>query len=105
MKMDATARHRVQRDVARRPTEGLPLFIDALAFAAHKHRDQKRKNVAASPYINHPIALAAVLVHEGGVTDIPVLCAAILHDTVEDTQTTREELVERFGSEIAGMVI
>ena len=85
------------------PTD-FPLFIDALAFAAHKHREQRRKNVAASPYINHPIALADVLVHEGGITDIEVLCAAILHDTVEDTQTTFDELAARFGHEIAGMV-
>ena len=82
----------------------LPLFIDALAFAAHKHRDQKRKNVAASPYINHPIALADVLVHDGGIDDISVLCAAILHDTVEDTETTFEELEVRFGKEIADIV-
>ena len=82
----------------------LPLFIDALAFAAHKHRDQRRKNGAASPYIKHPIALADVLVHEGGVTDITVLCAAILHDTVEDTQTTFAELEARFGKAIADTV-
>jgi guanosine-3',5'-bis(diphosphate) 3'-pyrophosphohydrolase len=80
------------------------LFIDALAFAAHKHRDQRRKNVAASPYINHPIALADVLVHEGGITDIDVLCAAILHDTVEDTQTSFDELEARFGAKIAAIV-
>ena len=82
----------------------MPLFIDALAFAAHKHREQRRKNVAASPYINHPIALAHVLVSEGGVTETPVLCAAILHDTVEDTETTFAELDRRFGAEIAGIV-
>ena len=82
----------------------MPLFIDALAFAAYKHRDQRRKNVAASPYINHPIALAHVLVSEGGITEIPVLCAAILHDTVEDTETTFAELERRFGGEIAGIV-
>src|SRR6476620_4452411 len=94
--------------LAARTAASLPsnfhLFSDALAFAAHKHRDQRRKNVAASPYINHPIALADVLVHEGGVTDIPVLCAAILHDTVEDTETSFEELETRFGAHIASMV-
>ena len=87
-----------------RSSTAMPLFIDALAFAAHKHREQRRKNIAASPYINHPIALAQVLVREGGVTDTPVLCAAILHDTVEDTQTTFAELEHRFGAEIAGIV-
>jgi len=70
---------------------GLALLLKALAFAAHKHRDQRRKDAQASPYINHPIALADVLVNEAGVTDIQVLCAALLHDTIEDTETTPEE--------------
>ena len=82
----------------------IPALIAALAFAAHKHRDQRRKNVAASPYINHPIALADVLANEAGLTDIVVLCAAILHDTVEDTQTTLPELEQRFGGKIASVV-
>jgi GTP diphosphokinase / guanosine-3',5'-bis(diphosphate) 3'-diphosphatase len=82
----------------------LALLLKALAFAAHKHRDQRRKDAEASPYINHPIALADVLVNEGGVTDVEVLCAALLHDTVEDTATTHEELVDAFGSRIARIV-
>jgi guanosine-3',5'-bis(diphosphate) 3'-pyrophosphohydrolase len=71
---------------------GLALLLKALAFAARKHRDQRRKDAEASPYINHPIALADVLVNEAGVTDVKVLCAALLHDTIEDTKTTAEEL-------------
>ena len=82
----------------------LALLLKALAFAAHKHRDQRRKDPEASPYINHPIALADVLVNEGGVTDFEVLCAALLHDTVEDTDTTPEELTEAFGARIAAIV-
>ena len=82
----------------------LALLLKALAFAAHKHRDQRRKDPAASPYINHPIALTNVLVNEGGVTDVEVLAAALLHDTVEDTDTTPEELVEAFGARIAHIV-
>jgi guanosine-3',5'-bis(diphosphate) 3'-pyrophosphohydrolase len=82
----------------------LALLLKALAFAAHKHRDQRRKDPAASPYINHPIALADVLVNEGGVTDVEVLCAALLHDTVEDTATSHEELVNAFGSRVARIV-
>ena len=82
----------------------LALLLKALAFAAHKHRDQRRKDPAASPYINHPIALADVLVSEGGVTDVEVLAAALLHDTVEDTATTPEELEELFGARIARIV-
>jgi GTP diphosphokinase / guanosine-3',5'-bis(diphosphate) 3'-diphosphatase len=82
----------------------LALLLKALAFAAHKHRDQRRKDAGASPYINHPIALADVLVNEAGVTDVEVLCAALLHDTVEDTDTTHAELVGVFGERIASIV-
>lgn len=80
------------------------LLIKAVSFAAHKHRDQRRKDVAASPYINHPIALADVLANEGGIGTTSVLCAAILHDTIEDTQTTPAELELIFGHEIASIV-
>ena len=82
----------------------LALLLKALAFAAHKHRDQRRKDPAASPYINHPIALADVLVNEGGVTDVEVLCAALLHDTVEDTDTTPQEIEGAFGARVARIV-
>jgi guanosine-3',5'-bis(diphosphate) 3'-pyrophosphohydrolase len=82
----------------------LALLLKALSFAAHKHRDQRRKDAEASPYINHPIALADVLVNEGGVTDAEVLAAALLHDTVEDTATTPEELERTFGPRVAGIV-
>ena len=82
----------------------LALLFRALAFAAHKHRDQRRKDAEASPYINHPIALAQVLAAEGGVSDIEVLAAALLHDTIEDTDTTGEELEREFGSRIASIV-
>ncbi len=82
----------------------LALLLKALAFAAHKHRDQRRKDPEASPYINHPIALADVLVNEGGVTDVEVLAAALLHDTVEDTATAPGELADAFGSRVARIV-
>ena len=80
------------------------LLTRALPFAAHKHRDQRRKDAEASPYINHPIALAELLVHEGGIDDPVVLAAALLHDTLEDTETTRDELRAPFGEEIAAIV-
>lgn len=80
------------------------LLIDALAFAALKHRDQRRKDPEASPYINHPIALSRVLSVEAGLHDARLLAAAVLHDTLEDTQTTFEELRERFGKAVATVV-
>ena len=81
------------------------LLFKALAFASEKHRNQRRKDADASPYINHPIALANVLANEAGVNDTDVLCAAILHDTVEDTETSYDELVSTFGLKIADIVM
>lgn len=80
------------------------LLIRAAAFAAHKHRNQRRKDADASPYINHPIALADVLANEGGIVDPVVLAAALLHDTIEDTDTTQAELEAAFGPAIAVVV-
>lgn len=87
------------------PGSGLLPLFDALAFSADKHRLQRRKGAAASPYINHPIEVARVLAREGGVRDIEVLIAAVLHDTIEDTATTAEEVAERFGTDIATLVL
>jgi len=81
------------------------LLIKAVAFAAEKHRLQRRKDSEASPYINHPISLAELLAVEGGVTDNTVLCAAVLHDTIEDTQTTEDELRLAFGDAITDVVL
>lgn len=80
------------------------LLIRAAAFAAQKHRNQRRKDADASPYINHPIALANVLANEAGITDPTVLAAALLHDTIEDTDTTQAELEAEFGPVIAAVV-
>ena len=84
--------------------DDLELLIKAIDFAAVKHRMQRRKDADASPYINHPIALARVLKIEAGISDNTVLCAAFLHDTIEDTQTTAEELADAFGPKIAAIV-
>ena len=85
-------------------SRSLPSFVRALEFASRKHSTQRRKDPAASPYINHPIALASILVVEAGITDPDVLCAALLHDTIEDTETSRDELEQHFGAVIAGIV-
>lgn len=87
------------------PHTTLHLVFDALAFAAEKHRDQRRKNADAFPYINHPIALAHLLIHEGGISDPVTICAALLHDTIEDTETNAEEIEQRFGCEICRVVL
>jgi guanosine-3',5'-bis(diphosphate) 3'-pyrophosphohydrolase len=91
--------------VKRAASPGLDTLLRALAFSAEKHRRQRRKDRHASPYINHPIALAHVLAEEGGIHDIGILCAALLHDTIEDTRTTGEELAAEFGPRVAAMVL
>lgn len=80
----------------------LPLVLRALVFAAERHRGQARKDAARTPYIHHPVALATVL-WEAGIRDAEVIAAAILHDTIEDTPTTRDDL-EQFGEEVARIV-
>jgi (p)ppGpp synthase/HD superfamily hydrolase len=79
-------------------------LLKASTFAARKHRDQRRKDAEASPYINHPIEVAEILARIGGVDDITLLQAALLHDTVEDTQTSPDELEREFGSTIRKLV-
>lgn len=83
----------------------IQLLVRAIAFAAEKHSSQRRKDAAESPYINHPIALVDVLANEGNVTDIETLCAAALHDTIEDTATTADELKSIFGEKITSIVL
>jgi guanosine-3',5'-bis(diphosphate) 3'-pyrophosphohydrolase len=82
----------------------LALVMRAASFAADRHRRQRRKDAEASPYINHPLALADLLAGEGGISDPIVLAAALLHDTVEDTETTLEEIAAGFGAEVAAIV-
>ena len=80
------------------------LILKAAHFAAQKHRDQRRKNEDASPYINHPISVAKIISEIGNIEDPEVLAAALLHDTLEDTSTTREELIENFGQRVCSLV-
>jgi len=83
----------------------LQLFTNVLAYAAHQHRNHKRKDIEKTPYINHPIAVANLLVNEAGITDPEILCSALLHDTVEDVGVTREQLTKAFGATISGIVM
>jgi len=85
-------------------SQDVGLIFKALDFAARKHRDQRRKDQEASPYINHPIALVNLLWNSAGITDPAVITAALLHDTVEDTDTTFAELEQEFGREVKELV-
>ncbi len=79
-------------------------LLRAVLFSARKHRGQRRKDEDASPYINHPIEVAELMANVGGVSDLPALMAAILHDTVEDTGSTFAELEEAFGHDVRLLV-
>ena len=87
------------------PEQEFGLFLAALGFSADKHRNQRRKDAAKSPYINHPIEVAELLWANGGVREMPVLIAAVLHDTVEDTETSPEEIQRHFGEAVLGLVL
>lgn len=81
------------------------ILLSAIQFAATKHRDQRRKDVPQSPYINHPVQVANLLWDVGGVRDESTLVAAILHDTIEDTATSPEEIRACFGEQVLTLVL
>ena len=81
------------------------LILKALRFSAEKHSNQRRKNVQASPYINHPIEVTEILWRLGEVRDPTLLLASILHDTIEDTATTPEEIRSEFGEDVMALVL
>ena len=87
----------------RSKTDTLLLLEDA-SFAAERHRDQRRKDVDATPYINHPLEVAKIL-SRAGVEEPNVLVAALLHDTIEDTETSLQEITQRFGERVSGFVL
>jgi guanosine-3',5'-bis(diphosphate) 3'-pyrophosphohydrolase len=82
-----------------------PVLRRATGFAAWKHKGQMRKGEGAIPYVHHPIEVTAILAEIGGVNDIDVLQAGLLHDTIEDTETNRDELETHFGSRVCAIVL
>lgn len=80
------------------------VLLKALKFSAEKHRHQRRKDREASPYINHPIEVAELLLRVGQVEDADIVTAAILHDTIEDTDTQPEEIEQLFGGRVLSFV-
>jgi GTP diphosphokinase / guanosine-3',5'-bis(diphosphate) 3'-diphosphatase len=83
----------------------LKLLTRAISFSAKKHRNQKRKGSDQEPYINHPLEVMNLLVNVGNVEDENILIAALLHDTIEDTDTSGEDITNLFGAEVCGMVL
>jgi (p)ppGpp synthase/HD superfamily hydrolase len=82
----------------------IALVSRAADFAARRHSRQVRKGAAREPYLNHLAEVAALLAESAEEPDACLVAAGWLHDTVEDTETEREELAERFGEEIAALV-
>lgn len=80
-------------------------LLKVIHFSAFKHRDQRRKDQALSPYINHPLEVARLLWEVGGTRDEATLAAAILHDTIEDTNATPDEIRQMFGEEVLNLVL
>jgi guanosine-3',5'-bis(diphosphate) 3'-pyrophosphohydrolase len=79
-------------------------LLKATFFAAQRHSTQRRKGPGDEPYVNHLIEAAALLATVGGVQDAEVLMAAVLHDVLEDTPTTRQEVLEHFGPRVLQLV-
>lgn len=96
--------HLCQKTISEMDAEAVKNYTKCLNFAALKHSTQRRKDKAQTPYINHPIGVANILANEGNVTDLDVLMAAVLHDTVEDTDCSFDEIEENFGKEIRSIV-
>lgn len=80
------------------------LLLQAIAFAGNKHRTQRRKD-GVTPYLNHTLHVALLLAEVGGISDSEILAAAVLHDTVEDTDTTPGEIAAHFGDRVACLVV
>ena len=89
----------------RKPDSTHAILMEAAMFAAEKHRNCRRKDAYATPYINHPIKVADLLASVGKINDIEMLQAALLHDTVEDTKTTPKEIEKKFGRGVRDLVM
>jgi len=85
--------------------ESTGLILSALQFSAEKHKNQRRKGANASPYINHLIQVAEILWTVGNVRDVTLLVASILHDTIEDTDATPDEIGAQFGEDVLALVL
>jgi guanosine-3',5'-bis(diphosphate) 3'-pyrophosphohydrolase len=85
-------------------TNNLDAIFSAAHFAAEKHANQRRKGKAGEPYINHLLEVVQLISNASPEPDSNLLIAALLHDTIEDVGVTKEELVQRFGSDVAELV-
>ncbi|WP_430473730.1 HD domain-containing protein [Thalassospira lucentensis] len=82
----------------------MQLLLKSVDFAARAHRDQRRKGPAEEPYINHPIEVSRLIVECEPQTHEDILCAAVLHDVIEDCGATRDEIAACFNDVVAHIV-
>jgi guanosine-3',5'-bis(diphosphate) 3'-pyrophosphohydrolase len=92
------------------PNESIPAtpvqkILAAAKFAAEKHAAQKRKGAAAEPYVNHLIEVAELVAGSSDELDVNMMMAGFLHDTIEDTWTTADELEREFGNDVTLLVL
>ncbi|MBS1721522.1 MAG: bifunctional (p)ppGpp synthetase/guanosine-3',5'-bis(diphosphate) 3'-pyrophosphohydrolase [Armatimonadetes bacterium] len=80
------------------------LVQEAVVFAAERHQGQWRDGDSPVPYLCHPLEVLTTLRYEGGVTDPVLMAAAVLHDVMEETETSASELKEHFGAKVAKLV-
>jgi GTP diphosphokinase / guanosine-3',5'-bis(diphosphate) 3'-diphosphatase len=80
------------------------LILSAARFAAEKHAQQRRKGENGEPYFNHLLEVAELIAASSPELDVELMMAAFLHDTVEDTGVTLQELEQRFGKDVAALV-
>lgn len=92
------------RDTNPSPASAVQRILAAARFAAEKHVTQKRKGTSAAPYVNHLLEVAELVAGASDNLDTDLVVAALLHDTVEDTATTNQELQETFGDDVASLV-
>lgn len=87
------------------PNDLLAKVMDAAVYAALKHQYQRRAGYDRLPYMNHLLKVTEALIRIGEERDEALLLAAVLHDVLEDTDATHEELARRFGREAADIVL
>jgi (p)ppGpp synthase/HD superfamily hydrolase len=92
------------------PVESIPAapvqrILAAAKFASEKHATQKRKGAAAEPYVNHLIEVAQLVADSSDELDVNLVMAGFLHDTIEDTWTTADELERAFGEDVLSLVL
>jgi GTP diphosphokinase / guanosine-3',5'-bis(diphosphate) 3'-diphosphatase len=90
---------------AGRVNDEIQTILSAAHYAAQKHANQKRKGAAAEPYLNHLIEVAHLVSTALSEPDANLVAAALLHDVIEDAGVTSPELIERFGQDVAALIV